>query len=131
MQSIPGVMFSMEACEMNFKVETKNNTHIFRLKEERLNARIAPDLKAQLLLLIGEETPRNILLDLTKVKFVDSSGLGALLLGLRQARANDRQFALLGTQKRVSNLIHIAQVGTVLTSYMDEEEALQKLEEGE
>ncbi|HNW61230.1 MAG TPA: STAS domain-containing protein [bacterium] len=115
---------------MNFKVDTQNNTYIFRLREERLNARIAPDLKAQLLLLIGDETGNNILLDLTKVKFVDSSGLGALLLGLRQAHANERQFALLGTQKRVSSLIHIAQVSTVLISYTDEAEALAKMEDG-
>ncbi len=109
---------------MNFKVDTKNDTYIFRLREDRLNAHIAPDLKAQLLLLIGDETNNHILLDLSKVKFVDSSGLGALLLGLRQARANDRRFALLGTQKRVSSLIQIAQVGSVLVSYSDEEEAL-------
>ena len=116
---------------MNFKVDTKNNTYIFRLQEERLSAHFAPDLKAQLLLLIGDETNRNILLDLSKVKFVDSSGLGALLLGLRQARANERKFALLGTQKRVSNLIHIAQVGGALVSYMDEDEALASLGEEE
>ncbi|HOT97000.1 MAG TPA: STAS domain-containing protein [bacterium] len=115
---------------MNFTVDTRNHTYIFRLREERLNARIAPDLKAQLLLLISDETGNNILLDLTKVKFVDSSGLGALLLGLRQARANERQFALLGTQKRVSKLIHIAQVGNVLTSYNDEAEALAGMAEG-
>ena len=33
---------------MNFKVDTKNDTYIFRLREDRLNAHIAPDLKAQL-----------------------------------------------------------------------------------
>jgi anti-sigma B factor antagonist len=115
---------------MNFKVETKNNTYIFRLNEERLNTRIAPDLKAQLLLLIGDETQHSILLDLSKVKYVDSSGLGALLLGLRQARINERQFALLGTQQRVASLIHIAQVGAVLTSFEEEGEALAKLADG-
>ena len=103
---------------MNFKVDTKNDTYIFRLREERLNAHIAPDLKAQLLLLIGDETNNDILLDLSKVKIVDSSGLGAILLGLRQARANDRRFALLGTHKRVNSLIQIAQVGTQVADFV-------------
>lgn len=116
---------------MNFSVETRNNTYIVHLNEERLNTHIAPDLKAQLLLLVGDETTNHILLDLTQVKYVDSSGLGALLLGLRQARANERRFALLGTNKRVANLIHIAQVGSVLVSYGSEEEALAGLNEPE
>jgi anti-anti-sigma factor len=68
---------------MQFILDELEDTYIFRLKDERLNAQIAPDLKAQLLLLIGDEHRNKIILDLSAVNYVDSSGLGALLLASR------------------------------------------------
>ena len=92
-----------------------------------MNSQVAPDLKAQLLLLIGDEKHDKLILDLTAVTYVDSSGLGALLLGLRQARTNDKKFALVGAQKRVENLIHVAHLDDVLLTYIDEVEAIANL----
>ena len=109
---------------MDFSISERDNIYILKLKEDKLNTRISPDLKAQLLLMVGDESHDKILVDLSDVKYVDSSGLGALLLGLRQARANDKQFALVGTQKRVANLIHIAHLDGALASFTSEEEAV-------
>ncbi len=116
---------------MDFSITDKEDVYILKLQEEKLNTRISPDLKAQLLLLIGDESHNKIILDLSDVKYVDSSGLGALLLGLRQARANDKQFALLGTQKRVASLIHIAHLDGALASFDHVDEAIAHLNKPE
>ncbi|MBN2357370.1 STAS domain-containing protein [candidate division KSB1 bacterium] len=112
---------------MQFTLDESKDCYILRLHEERLNSQVAPDLKAQLLMLIGDEHRDKIIVDVSQVNYVDSSGLGALLLGLRQARANDKKFALVGARKRVNNLIHIAHLDDVLFSYSDEVQALANM----
>ncbi|HPG38470.1 MAG TPA: STAS domain-containing protein [bacterium] len=111
---------------MNFTIEEVDKVKILRLREERLDTRIAPDLKAQLLVLLKNASDR-LLIDLSEVKYVDSSGLGAILLGLRQARDLNAKYAMFGAQKRVQSLINIAQLGNVLVNYADEKEALKNL----
>ncbi len=90
---------------------------------------IAPDLKAQLLILMNEDQNEKVLVNLSDVEYADSSGLGALLFGLRLSRDQETQFALCGTQKRVKSLMQIAHLTEVLPSYETEEEAIQSLQE--
>jgi anti-sigma B factor antagonist len=109
---------------MKFSVDGRDRVQILRVMEERLDSQIAPDMKAQLLSLIDDEKNGIILVDLSKVKYADSSGLGALLLGLRQASTLNKSFAIFGAQKRVRSLLHIARLENVLKSYRNEKEAL-------
>jgi len=102
---------------MKFTVEQKGSTHILHILEERLDHRFTSELKAQLLLMINDETSRIILVDLKGVTYADSSGLGALLLGLRQARDYEKRFALVAAQKRVLSLIKIAHLSDFLVNY--------------
>ena len=113
---------------MNFLLEEVDNVKILRLKEERLDTRIAPDLKAQLLVLIKEKNDK-VLIDLSETKYADSSGLGAVLLGLRQAREIGAHFAIFAAQKRVQSLIEIAQLGNVLINYENEFDAIENVKQ--
>ena len=110
---------------MNFFLEEVDGVKIIRLKEERLDTSIAPDLKAQLLVLINDG--KKVLLNLEDVEYADSSGLGAILLGFRQARDAGGEFAICGVQKRVETMISIAQFTNVITSYKDQFEALEEM----
>jgi hypothetical protein len=38
---------------MNFVIESKKDITIFRLQEKRLDASLAPELKSQILMLVG------------------------------------------------------------------------------
>ncbi len=58
---------------MNFFLEEIDGIKIIRIKEDRLDTNIAPDLKAQLLVLIDEG--KSVLLNLEDVQYADSSGL--------------------------------------------------------
>ncbi|NOY60086.1 MAG: STAS domain-containing protein [Calditrichaeota bacterium] len=109
---------------MNLLVEEVNDIKVLRVKEERVDSTKAPDLKAQLLILTKEEGCK-VIIDLSKTKYIDSSGLGALLLGLRQAREAYGEFALIGAQNRVKSLLQIAQLDNVLRNYDNEFEAVE------
>lgn len=113
---------------MNFKSVTKNNVTVLRLQDERLDSTIASELKAHLLVLI-EEGNKNILIDLAKVEYTDSSGLGAILFGVRQARPVNGKIKLANLQSRVLGLIKIAKLDNVIEAYDNEAEALESFKE--
>jgi anti-sigma B factor antagonist len=113
---------------MNFKSAVKNNVTILRLQDERLDSSIASELKAHLLVLI-EEGNANILIDLAKVGYTDSSGLGAILFGIRQARPVNGKIKLANLQSRVLSLIKIAKLDNVIEAYDNEAEALESFKE--
>ncbi len=111
---------------MNFFLEEVNGVKVIRLKDERLDTNIAPDLKAQLLVLINDG--KRVLLNLEDVQYADSSGLGAILLGFRQARDGGGEFAICSVQKRVQSMIEIAQLSNVITIYDTQSEALEDMQ---
>src|SRR3990172_1429854 len=115
-----------EAPFMNFAVDTVGDVKIFRLKENRLDTHIASELKAQLLVLLDGEELR-VLVDLAETEYADSSGLGALLLGVRQAREIGGKFCIFGARNRVKNLIHIPHLQDVVQNFADEKSAIDAI----
>ncbi len=84
------------------------------LEEENLNSSYAPAFKSDLILL-NQEGIRNLILDLSKVKYVDSSGLSAILTGHRLWK-DQGCFVIAGQlQPMVSKLIDISRLQSILT----------------
>ncbi len=67
---------------MKFKVDKQERYVIFTLEDENLNSLISPSLKSELVILASEGIP-NLILDLSNVKYIDSSGLSAILVANR------------------------------------------------
>ena len=108
---------------MEFKVDVVDNIKILRLDVERLDTKIAPDVKAQFLMIFNN-SKKDVLVDMSKITYADSSGLGALLLGMRQARDNNGTLKLFGASNRVISLMQIAHLEKVLLNFETEAEAL-------
>ena len=68
-----------------------------------------------------------VLLDMAALKFVDSSGLGALLSCLRIMNNKDSQLALFGMTKPVRALFELVRMHRVFGIYDSEQEALAAL----
>ncbi|HER62716.1 MAG TPA: anti-sigma factor antagonist, partial [Desulfobacteraceae bacterium] len=82
---------------MILNIEDKGAVVLIEIKEERLDAHNSSDLKAQMLNLF-EEGKNDIVVDLGEVRFVDSSGLGALVSGFKNASARNGNLKLSGLQ---------------------------------
>ena len=67
---------------MNFKVENNKNHTTFRCSFEKLDSLVAPELKA-LFLDQSNKGSNTFVVDLSQIKYCDSSGLSALLVGNR------------------------------------------------
>jgi anti-anti-sigma factor len=99
---------------MDFQVETKKTHSVVTSTCERLNAANAPELKAELIAL-NKSNVNNIIIDLSSVKYSDSSGLSAILTANRLCKDGSGKFILCGLHPTVQKLIEIAQLHRVLS----------------
>ena len=99
---------------MKFNVDKHEKYVLVKLSESKLNSSITPQLKSELILM-NTEGQRNIILDLSNVKFADSSGLSSLLVGHRLCKTANGSFILTGLSEPVARLITISQLDNVLT----------------
>jgi anti-anti-sigma factor len=106
---------------MEFRIEKLENYTLIQVMEEKLDTHIAPNLKSELVLVSGNGE-KNIILDLSKVRYCDSSGLSAILVANRLCKNANGTFVLTGLNEAVERLITISQLDTVLniTSTVDE-----------
>jgi anti-sigma B factor antagonist len=108
---------------MKFTVDKHEKYILIKLNESKLNSLITPQLKSELIL-INTEGQRNIIFDLSQVRFADSSGLSSLLVGHRLCKNATGTFILTGLNEAVARLITISQLDTVLTIVSTPEEAI-------
>jgi anti-sigma B factor antagonist len=106
---------------MEFKIEKLENYTLIQVLEEKLDTHIAPSLKSELVLISGNGE-KNIVLDLSKCRYCDSSGLSAILVANRLCKNANGSFILTGLNDAVERLVTISQLDTVLniTNSIDE-----------
>lgn len=76
----------------------------------------APKLREKLSILIEGGTYR-LILDLEGVEFLDSTGLGALIGGLKRVRAHDGSIDIVCTQSRILRIFKITRLNKVFEIY--------------
>lgn len=108
---------------MKFTVDKHEKYILIKLNEGKLNSLVSPQLKSELIL-INTEGQRNIILDLSDVKYADSSGLSSLLVGHRLCKNAEGVFILTGINEAVSRLINISQLDNVITIVPTVDEAI-------
>lgn len=108
---------------MKYTIDKQEKYTLLRLHEEKMDSSIAPNLKSEMVTLHAEGT-RNIILDLTEVKYTDSSGLSALLVGNRIFQEEGGIFVLACLSDHTTKLIRISQLDSVLNILPSVEEAV-------
>jgi len=98
---------------MKYSIDKQEKYTLLRLNEEKLDSNIAPQLKSEMVTLHAEGV-RNIILDLSEVKYTDSSGLSALLVGNRVLQEDNGIFILTRLSDHTMKLIKISQLDSVL-----------------
>lgn len=77
--------------------------------------------------LVGKGS-KDILLNLTEVTYIDSSGLGELVGAFATVSNRQGRLKLLGLQPRVHDLMHITKLYTVFDIFTDETEAIRSFQ---
>lgn len=110
---------------MNFIIAQDTNFTVIQSSVEKLDASNASELKNELLVL-NKKGVNSIILDLSKSRYCDSSGLSAILTANRLCKDTNGQFILCGLQENVAKMIRIAQLDKVLniSESLDEAKAV-------
>ncbi len=107
---------------MKYTADKQEKYVIIQLNEEKLDTSVAPELKSEFVTLQAEGF-NHVIINLSDVKYSDSSGLSALLVGNRLFGENG-SFILCHIQEHVMKLISISQLDKVLEILPTQEEAV-------
>ena len=109
---------------MNLTTDRSNNVSIVRIGETRIMYPLLQEFSAAVTgLLAGGD--RHVLIDLSKVTYVDSATIGCLMDLYRQTTAAGGQLRLAGVQKRVETMLTMTGAHNFLKMFPDEASAVQ------
>jgi len=112
---------------VDLKIESKETNGIgVIVLEGEVDVYTAPKLKSRLIDLV-DEGKYNIVIDLQKVEFMDSSGLGVLVGGLKRVKSHQGSISLVVTQENILKIFRITGLVKVFPIYASEEEAINSL----
>lgn len=95
---------------MQIKAQINNDTTVVTLSGE-VDLSNSPILRKKLL----ESINTNILVDLSDVSYMDSSGLATLIEAMQKVNKNGRTFKLTGVKGAVKNILEIARLTEVFS----------------
>jgi len=73
---------------------------------------------------VTDGTHKYVLVDLSKVTYMDSSGIGALVAGNKKMKAHGGEFALVNIQNDVLNILKLATLDRYFKIYETEDDII-------
>lgn len=110
---------------MEFSTEDRDGVCVLRVEQPRVDAYGAGELKARLLQLAEGKGP--IVLDLGAVRFMDSSGLAALIAAHKRAGTQGSRLKLAALQPEVRSVLDLTGLSRVLDVSPSVDEAVERL----
>ena len=106
---------------MEIVVDKVDNIAVAAVPVDELDASNAEEFKRDIAPVLQANT--KLVLDLGRLRFVDSSGLGAMLSCLRQLSAKSGDLKLCGMSKQVRALFELVRMHRIFDIYGTREEA--------
>jgi anti-sigma B factor antagonist len=90
--------------------------------EGEIDLHVSPRIAATLTTAVKEK-PRDLIVDLAKVSYIDSSGLAVLIEAMQSVEKYGGKFALAGLQENVKPIFEIARLDQVFRIFPDVDSA--------
>ncbi|QJF49906.1 STAS domain-containing protein [Roseobacter ponti] len=110
---------------MELSAKTEEQLRIVSVQDARIDAACAIEFKDAM----RSETdggPDVVVLDLSRVEFIDSSGLGAIVAAMKHMGA-DRKLALAGLTPKVERVFQLTRMDSVFSVFPTLDGALEEL----
>jgi anti-sigma B factor antagonist len=107
---------------MEFRTEPSGDDIAVISGDGRLNMVSGPDLREAVKRAVAGGRPR-VVVDLSRVPFMDSSGLGALIAGLKAAREAGGDLRIVQPSTQVTMVLKLSNVDSILPAHASVEEA--------
>ncbi len=112
---------------MSLTSKTTGTTQIITVHSDRIDAAMAIQFKEDMRN-EAEDGSTRIILDLTKVEFIDSSGLGAIVASMKQL-GSDCRLDLAGLHPFVEKVFRLTRMDTVFKLFASLDDALSTLKD--
>jgi anti-sigma B factor antagonist len=112
---------------MQLAIETVGTVAISAIPVEELDAGNAGEFKRDIAPLLEEYS--NLVLDLSRLRFVDSSGLGAFISCLRKLNARGGDLKLCGMTKQVRAVFELVRMHRVFDILATKEDAVRAFQQ--
>jgi anti-sigma B factor antagonist len=110
---------------MNVSVKEIENTSIIKVEIEKMLGYEAEDFQKAVLDAF-DKGKKSVIVDLSKVKFISSWGIGILIHGLTTAKNRDAKFRIAGASGYVIDSFKTIKIDSILDLYDSVEDALEK-----
>ncbi len=108
---------------MNYDINEQYNCVVIELNGKVMGGPDAKTFRKDLDKLI-EEDKKNVVVNLSNVKFMNSSGLGILIGGLKKMNKAGGDLKICGATDRVESLLMVSQLTKIFDDYDTLDEAL-------
>lgn len=112
---------------MSYKISEKYKCVVIQFKGKIMGGPLAEDFRNDLHKLI-EEGKKEVIVDLGKVTFMNSSGLGLIIGGLTTMKNAGGDLKICQADKRIESLLMVTQLISVFDHYRTLDEAIQAFE---
>ncbi|MGB9081273.1 MAG: STAS domain-containing protein [Desulfuromonadaceae bacterium] len=109
---------------MDIKMETTEGIAVLYIREDRLDANNSEELKAELRRFFEDGT-KDLIIDLKEIHFIDSSGLGVLVSGYKNASILHGSLKLSNLQSQVKSMFELTRLHRVFDIFNTVDDALQ------
>lgn len=109
---------------MNYSMSERYNTVILTLKGNVMGGPSATTFHDDIKKLV-EKDKTNVVADLSKVKFMNSSGLGILISSMTSLRNAGGDLKISGASDRIESLLMVTKLITVFDHYKTLDEAVE------
>jgi anti-anti-sigma factor len=111
---------------MNIEVEHPNSENVIVRPKGRIDVESAPLLRENLKS-IADKSPKLVVVDLDEVEFIDSSGLSALVSGLKALRQEGGSISLSRPHPQALTALRLTLLDRVFPIFPSVEEALEQV----
>ncbi|MDD2309069.1 MAG: STAS domain-containing protein [Desulfuromonadaceae bacterium] len=109
---------------MDLKIENTDGVAVLFVREDRLDANNSEELKTELRRLFDNGT-KDLVIDLKEIHFIDSSGLGVLVSGYKNASILHGSLKLSNLQSQVKSMFELTRLHRVFDIFTSVDDALQ------
>ncbi len=109
---------------MGVQIDTRirNDAHIIDVDGE-VDLYSSPAMRKQIFETIKQHRPKVIVIELTQVSYMDSSGIATLVEGLQLSKEYKTRFKLVGLSQHVLEVFQLARLERVFEIYSTEDDA--------
>lgn len=111
---------------MKLTIESINDITVVQIAHENLDAGNVKEFRDSIAPIL--ERSKRVIFDMRELRFVDSSGLGAIISSLRKLNASGGDLKLFGMNKSVRALFELVRMHRIFDILNTQEEAIRSFE---